>query len=279
MNTVDTKPITPVVEMAESRPANLVAITGGREVSVFERGIDFLMRKGGDIDLEKLQQMMQMHERWEENQARKAFVRSMAQFKKNPPDIVKDKKVGYEDSKGNWVGYSHATLGAVCDAVIAGLAEVGISHDWKPRQPDGKVGVACYLTHMDGHKDDGTYIEAPADTSGKKNAIQSIGSTITFLERYTLLAAVGLAPKDLPDDDGDGHADPIPDWVDVYMDTVKFSDDLATLMAAWKTAAGGCRRRGGREEYALIQQAVKVRCGELGITTEQWAAAAGEKKA
>jgi hypothetical protein len=44
-------------------------------------------------------------------------------------------------------------------------------------------------------------MKAPKDTSGSKNAIQSIASTITYLQRYTLFAATGLAADD-QDDDG-----------------------------------------------------------------------------
>ena len=46
---------------------------------------------------------------------------------------------------------------------------------------------------------------AQADTSGSKNAIQSIGSTITYLERYSLLALTGLAAHEM-DDDGKAGA-------------------------------------------------------------------------
>jgi hypothetical protein len=133
------------------------------------------------------------------------------------------------------------------------------------------VGVTCFLTHRMGHKDDGTYIEAPADTSGKKNAIQAVGSTITFLQRYTLLAAVGLAPKDaIPDDDGRSHAEPLPDWVDVYLEAVNAAEDKDKLRAAWATASGACRRKGetGRGAYdeikARVEERLKDEFGEAG---------------
>jgi hypothetical protein len=40
----------------------------------------------------------------------------------------------------------------------------------------------------------------PLDTSGNKNAIQSIGSSNTYLFRYTLNAALGLASAEMEDD-------------------------------------------------------------------------------
>src|SRR5690606_13579685 len=46
-------------------------------------------------------------------------------------------------------------------------------------------------------------LAGPADNSGSKNAIQAIGSTLTYLQRYTLIQALGLAAAD--DDDGRSH--------------------------------------------------------------------------
>ena len=51
-----------------------------------------------------------------------------------------------------------------------------------------------------GHSES-TVLEAAPDSSGKKNAIQQVASTVTYLQRYTLLAACGLATKDMEDDD------------------------------------------------------------------------------
>src|SRR5690606_10591416 len=47
---------------------------------------------------------------------------------------------------------------------------------------------------------------APPDGSGNKNAIQGIGSTSTYLQRYTLSAAFGLTTAD-EDDDGEATGD------------------------------------------------------------------------
>jgi hypothetical protein len=48
-----------------------------------------------------------------------------------------------------------------------------------------------------------TPLEASPDASGGKNGIQAVGSTVTYLQRYTLLSATGMAVQD-QDDDGRG---------------------------------------------------------------------------
>lgn len=166
-------------------------------------------------DMETLERLMALQERWEATQARKAYVEAMAAFKLDPPEIFKRKEVAFGDTR-----YMHATLGDVTTAVINGLAQHGISHRWDTNQTDGRIVVTCILTHKLGHSES-TALEAAPDSSGKKNAIQQVASTVTYLQRYTLLAASGLATKDMEDDDGasseEEHYDAegnLQDWTD-----------------------------------------------------------------
>lgn len=165
--------------------------------------LQLAMDKG--VDLDRLEKLYEMQRQWQQDQAKMAFTSAMAEFKKNPPQILKDKHVSFQTSKG-LTEYDHATLGAVCDAIIKGLAAVGVSHDWDPDTTDPRrIGVTCILTHAEGHSKRVT-MHGPPDESGGKNAIQAIGSTVTYLERYTLFAATGIAAMD--DDDGRASGTP-----------------------------------------------------------------------
>ena len=146
-----------------------------------------------------------MQFKWEANEARKAYNKAMAEFKSNPPKIDKDKKVGYSTSKGK-VGYSHASLYNVVDKITAELSKHGLSASWRTEQ-NGQIKVTCRISHSMGHYEE-TSLSADADTSGSKNAIQAVGSTITYLERYSLLAITGLATED-QDNDGNLPSDKI----------------------------------------------------------------------
>ena len=153
----------------------------------------------GGVDLEKLAKLLDLQERWEANEAKKAYHCAMSEFKANPIEILKDKKVGYESKTGGRVGYSHASLANVVRKVTKELSKYGLSASWRTAQ-NGQISVTCKITHVMGHSEE-TTLSAPSDTSGSKNVIQAIGSTISYLERYTLLAALGLATAD-QDDDG-----------------------------------------------------------------------------
>ena len=152
------------------------------------------------VTIENIKGMLEAQAIWDAMQAKKAYVMAMAEFKKNPPTILKDKTVGYKNNDGSATGYNHASLGNVTKEINSSLSEHGFSAAWKMTQPDNNVEVTCTITHKFGHSES-TSIKSPADTSGKKNPIQAIASTVTYLERYTLLALTGLATHD-QDDDG-----------------------------------------------------------------------------
>lgn len=188
--------------------------------------LQIAIEKGAGID--QLERLMAMHEKWEANQAKKAFNVAMAKFKENPPKITKDKHVRFQTQKGV-TEYDHSTLGHVCDQITAGLSAVGITHKWVPKQTNGKIAVTCILTHALGYSDsEPPTLEAGADESGSKNAIQAIGSTVTYLQRYTLLSAVGMASG--MDNDG---AEPIKgmeqDEFDRYMGLIEEAQTVETL--------------------------------------------------
>ena len=155
------------------------------------------MAVGGKADLAQLKELLAIQKDWESNEARKAYHLAMAGFKANPPKITKDKKVSYQAGTSN-IHYNHASLANVIDKISAELSKHGLSASWTTKQ-NGVILVTCKITHIKGHSEE-TTLSAPADNSGAKNAIQQIGSTITYLERYTLLALTGLATYDMDDD-------------------------------------------------------------------------------
>jgi hypothetical protein len=157
----------------------------------------------GGADLDKLQKLLEMQMIWEGNEARKAFNKAMAAFKALPIKIEKDKTVKYNQTK-----YQHATLGNIVEKISEGLSQNGLSVSWRTHQ-NGKIVVACRISHEQGHFEE-TSLSADADTSGSKNSIQAIGSTITYLQRYSLLSLLGLATDNV-DDDGRGAVEELLD--------------------------------------------------------------------
>lgn len=154
-----------------------------------------------NFDVDKLSALLKVKQEWEAAEARKAFVAAMAEFKAEQITLRRNKLVEFSTSRGQ-TSYRHATLDSICDEVIPALTQHGFAHRWETEQGQGDIAVACVITHVAGHSER-TTLRAKADDSGGKNSIQAIGSTVTYLQRYTLLSATGLAVKDM-DDDGNG---------------------------------------------------------------------------
>lgn len=242
---------TQIIEAQPVRTA--LATTPSNPASV----LVYAMEKGADMA--QIEKLLDLQMKWEANEARKAFVADMAEFKKNPPKIIKDKLVGYENRDGTFTGYKHATLGNVTNAVIEGLAKHGFSHAWEPEQRDGKIHVTCVITHKLGHSTR-TTLDSAKDDSGKKNSIQAVGSAISYLQRYTLLLACGLATHDQVDDDGQGaeeaHA------IDKLIADAARAPDLATLQDIWNTH-GDFLRDTSEPDWTALKDAVNGRKAAL----------------
>lgn len=183
-------------------PAAQISVVQSSDSSAVMRMIEKAMSTP-DFDVDKMMKLMDMKERFDAAEAKRAYVADMADFKRNPPTILKDKQVSFKTDKGT-TSYKHATIGNVVEKIVASLAEHGFSHRWIPnRSEGGMISITCVITHKLGHSEE-TTLEAGLDQSGGKNNIQAMISTKTYLERHSLLAATGLATIDQADDDGRG---------------------------------------------------------------------------
>lgn len=147
--------------------------------------------RGADISV--LDKLMDLQDRHDRTQARKAFDAAVADAKANIPVIRKNRE-GHNNKR-------YADFAAFAKAVDPVLAANGLSYRFRTRQ-EGAISVTCVLSHRDGHSEE-TTLTGGADTSGNKNSIQAIGSTLTYLQRYSLCAMLGLAASE---DDDDGQA-------------------------------------------------------------------------
>jgi len=159
----------------------------------------------GGADIDKLEKLMELQMRWDASEARKAYTRAMAQFRAGCPEISKNKTVDFTSQKGQ-THYTHADLAGAIGQIKSVLTECGLSHSWRTENLQGGfIQVTCIVTHVDGHSEQTSMVCQP-DNTGNKNPIQAMGSSVTYLQRYTLFAILGLASAD--DDDGGKQAQP-----------------------------------------------------------------------
>lgn len=146
-----------------------------------------------NASVEQLRELWELHRDYEKNEAAKAFHEAMSGFRSECPIIKKTRKA---------YSSKYAGLAESLDLIQPLLSRYGLSHRWNETQQGDSITVICTITHRMGHSES-TSLTAGPDKSGSKNSIQAIGSTITYLQRYTLFSILGMASTD-QDDDGNG---------------------------------------------------------------------------
>lgn len=157
--------------------------------------------------VEQLEKLMDLQFRWEAEQAKKAFQQALTDFQKKCP-VIEKKKSGHH--------YMYAPLCDIVAQVKNLLSECGLSYRFEQAHLEGQFQVTCVVTHVNGHSER-TTMEAAPDTSGSKNDVQAIGSTVTYLQRYTLIGALGITTAD---SDMDGRIGNEINWLE-YMEYIR----------------------------------------------------------
>ena len=146
---------------------------------------------GEGADVGVIERLTALYERWTAAMARQAFDRAIAAAKSEIRPIEKTREVNYSTSKGQ-VNYRHEDLAEIARVVDPILSAHGLSYRYRSAQSEQGLSVTCVISHRDGYSEETTLTGQP-DLSGSKNALQSIGSSATYLQRYTLKLALGLA--------------------------------------------------------------------------------------
>lgn len=142
--------------------------------------------------VEVMERLLALQERYDAFNARKAFDDAMADLRKSLPKITKSREVDFTGKTGVRTQYRFEDLAEITEALAGPMSDVGLSFRWYTENVQGGVKVTCRITHRAGHFEE-TSLVGPLDASGNKNPIQAIGSAVSYLQRYTLKAAVGVA--------------------------------------------------------------------------------------
>lgn len=167
-----------------TEPIPVVHSEGSAVLSLIERA-----SRDPSVDIAKLEKLLEWRDKTVADQRREAFERELAAAKTEIPVIVRN-ATGHNSKK-------YADFAGIARVIDPILGQHGLSYRFRTVQTD-KIAVTCIL-YGHGHSEETTLV-GPADASGNKNAIQAIGSTLTYLQRYSLVQMLGIAAAD--DDDG-----------------------------------------------------------------------------
>lgn len=147
-----------------------------------------------NFDTNKLEKLLDLYERVESRNAESQFNAAMASMQCDLPSIA-ERGTGH-----NKVTY--ATFEDINDVVKPIMQRHGFAITFKVEHVSGSVSITGILMHMGGHREQTTML-LPSDTTGSKNAVQAVGSSVSYGKRYVMSALLNLTTRG-EDDDGYG---------------------------------------------------------------------------
>lgn len=149
----------------------------------------------------------------------------------------------------------YADLDSTWEACRRPLSAHGLSVVQLPFDCDGKIGVETILMHSSGEWIKGNISVKMTQETNPQNA----GSILTYLRRYSLQGAVGIAPEDDDGNAASGKAAPVDnapkvDVDDAVIATLVAAKTVPELQAAWE-AIPAAKRSG----YKEAKEAAKAR--------------------
>ena len=176
----------------ESRPTEVVPVSEATTIlQVIERAA-----QNPAVDIDKMERLLQMHERIVARNAQAAYADALAQMQPQLPII--GERGGIKDRAGN-VQSRYALWEDIVGIITPILARHGFALTFRTGNEAERVTVTGVLTHREGHSEQ-TTLTLPIDTSGSKNAVQSVGSSTSYGKRYTASALLNLRTGETDDD-------------------------------------------------------------------------------
>lgn len=148
---------------------------------------------------EALEKLVDLQERILAQQAEAAFAAALAAFQAECPPIIRS-ATGHH---GRYADYEQIMRTI---QPVLGKHGLSITFDSRSDCPANTICLDCIVRHSAGHSVVTSIPNMPDDTSGKKNPIQSRGSSMQYVRRYGVIEALNLVSTGEVDDDGFGGA-------------------------------------------------------------------------
>lgn len=180
-----------VIEAGEQMPAQQ-AEQATSILAVIDRAA-----RDPSVDIDKMERLMQMHERIQDQHARQVYQSALARMQ---PELPVVRHRGDAAKR-----YTYALWEDIHRSMTPVLHKYGFALFFNVKTGE-QVKVTGILTHEDGHRES-TEITLPADGSGNKNAVQAVASSVAYGKRYTAGALLNFATTG-EDDDAQAFDDP-----------------------------------------------------------------------
>jgi hypothetical protein len=179
-----------------------------------------------NVDVDKLRQIIDLQRQMRADLARESFNQSFAAMQREMPVVI-------ERARTN--NGTYATLEDIVETVRPILSKHGFSLSHRTDWPEkGIVKITGILAHAAGHERTSEFLSG-ADSSGNKNAIQGLGSAMSYGRRYTTNDLCNIVTRNEDDDAKRAGRVGAPDGYDDWLADVALTADegLPALQKAW----------------------------------------------
>src|SRR5690554_3080728 len=191
------------VELHKPQPVETLPIAPAASESAAILSVIERMAMNAEIDPDRIERFIALKERMDKEAARKAFASALAECQAEIPAIEERGKISYGKDKAgeDKGGPTYALWEDINETIRPILQRHGFALSFRTgHTPEGKISVTGILSHRDGHFEDTTMV-LMHDSSGAKNAVQAMGSSISYGKRYTAAALLNITSRG-EDDDG-----------------------------------------------------------------------------
>ncbi|HEY3967253.1 MAG TPA: ERF family protein [Planctomycetaceae bacterium] len=175
---------------------------------ILARAMELMAQPGSGFTIEAFEKLVALKERAEDKKAETDLESALRDFRRNCPQILKTRTV---KNKAGEDMYRFANLEDVKAVVDPRLSGNDLSYSWDSKFIDGVTTTTCTLRHIGGGKRSANFTSGMAGAPSM-NSAQAAGSTLSYGQRYSLLAVLGLS-ADLDDDGRSANRLPSPEPV------------------------------------------------------------------
>lgn len=222
---------------------------GDAIISMIERAA-----RDPNVDVAKMERLFEMHEKAERRRASMAYAQDMAEMQPKMPVVDRRGtiKITKKDQPETVIQSTpYALWEDISTAIRPILAEHHFALTFRTgTTAEGRITVTGILCHAGGHSEE-TTITLQHDSTGSKNSVQAVGSSISYGKRYTAGLLLNIVSKG-EDDDGKAAGDVTTEDL-ITEGESRAAAGVSALQNWWQSLTAANRKAIGEKELARLK--------------------------
>ncbi len=179
-------------------------------------------------DIGRIVQLTELYQKIRADEAKRAYRAAFPAMQAELPVIDQNGRIVIQKDNKIIQSTPYAKWEDINEAIQPVLFKHGFGLFFEPGiASDGKITVTAVVTHVEGHEERAT-VTLSHDSSGSKNSVQAVGSTLSYGQRYSARALLNFQSRAKADQDDDGEAAGAPAGPAVI--SIKQRDELRALI-------------------------------------------------